>query len=138
MLWKKAGNAPIFFDFFEIGALGVAEETFYKVGVSVDEARAILDDQLANAIELARFVAAHIYASVLEEPALLRNRSFLASLDLERLAFDPAQMRRQAGAHAAAGEPYRWPWNPDVTTRFGTPRRLASAQHREASGGGVA
>ena len=139
--WKKEAREPhrepIFFDFFEIGALGVAEETFYKVGVSVDEARGILDDQLANAIELARFIAAHIYASVLEEPALLRNRSFLASLDLERLAFDPEQMRRQAGAHATAGEPYRWPWNPDVTKRFGTPRRLASAQRREASGGGA-
>jgi len=139
--WKKEAREPhrqpIFFDFSEIGALGVAEKTFYKVGVSVDEARAVLDDQLANAIELARCLAVHIYASVLDNPALMRNGSFVASLDLERLRFDPERMRLDAARHAEAAKPYSWRWNPDGPRRFATPRRRASPQPHEASGGGA-
>ena len=36
-----------------LGPLRTAESTFYRVGVSVEEARCILDEQLANLTELA-------------------------------------------------------------------------------------
>jgi flavin-dependent dehydrogenase len=127
--WKKEAREPhtepIFFDFYEIGGLGVAEKTFYKVGVSVDDAREILDEQLANTTELARFTAVHIYAAVLDDPAVLRNRAFVESLDLERLQFAPEAMRLQYEAHASATEPYPWKWNPDAAARFLTPRKAA-------------
>jgi len=128
--WKKQNREPntepIFFDFYEIGGLGVAEKTFYKVGVSVDQAREVLDQQLANAIELARFTAAHIYAGVLGDPAVIRNRSFVESLDLERLNFNEDAMRLHYAEHAAATEPYPWKWNPDAAMRFMTPRKAAA------------
>jgi hypothetical protein len=130
--WKKANrqphNAPIFYDFYESGGLGVAEKTFYKVGVSVEEARGVLEAQLDNTMMLARYTAAHIYAMVLDEPSLVWNRAFLEGLDLERLAFDPGQMRAGYAPHASATERYPWPqgWNPEAAFRFKTPRREAA------------
>ncbi|HEX6464202.1 MAG TPA: hypothetical protein VFZ98_07115, partial [Vicinamibacterales bacterium] len=127
--WKKANReghtAPIFYDFYESGGLGVAEKTFYKVGVTIDEARAILDVQLDNARRLALYTAAHIYAMVLDAPELVRNRAFLEQLDLERLSFDPERMHSEYALFAASAEPYPWPpnWNPEAAFRFKTPRR---------------
>jgi hypothetical protein len=95
------------------------------VGVSVDEARTILDQQLANTIHLARYTAGHIYALVLDEPSIVWNRAFLESLDLERLSFDPERMLADYSPHAGATERYPWPagWNPEAAFRFNTPRR---------------
>ncbi len=141
--WKKANRepnmAPIFYDFYESGGLGVAEKTFYKVGISVDEARAVLDEQLANAMQLARNTAAHIYAMVLDEPSLVWNRPFLESLVLDRLSFDPEQMRAQYSPHAGATERYPWPagWNPEAAFRFRTPR-LSPSPGIAAAPGAVA
>ncbi len=137
--WKKANRephtAPIFYDFYESGGLGPAEKTFYKVGVSVDEARTILDQQLDNTLSLARYTAAHIYALVLDEPSLVWNRSFLESLDLERFAFDPERMRADYAPHAHRTEHYVWPagYNPEAAFRFQTPRR-APAREFESAG----
>jgi flavin-dependent dehydrogenase len=129
--WKRAAREPhtepIFFDFYDIGGLGVAEKTFYEVGVSVDEARDVLDRQLANAIELARFTAAHIYAAVLGDRAVVHNRAFVEGLDLERLAFDEAAMRADYARHAGSTERYPWKWNPEAAMRFLTPRKATVA-----------
>ena len=138
--WKKANRephtAPIFYDFYESGGLGPAERTFYKVGISVDEARAVLEDQLANARLLARYTAAHIYAMVLDEPALVWNRPFVEQLDLERLSFDPERMRAEYSPHAGSTDRYPWPagWNPEAAFRFNTPR-LAPATAAAAVAG---
>ena len=131
--WKKAAREPhrepIFVDFYETGGLGVAEKTFYKVGVPIEEARRIIDEQLENTLYLARQTAAHIYASVLEEPAVFWNKSFLESLDLERLRFDVDEMRATYAPHAACRDRYEWPtgWNPAALTRLSTPRRAVAA-----------
>ena len=69
--------------------------------------------------------ALHIYAAVLGDPAVLRNRAFVESLDLERLQFAPEAMRLHYEEHAAATEPYPWKWNPDAAARFLTPRKAA-------------
>jgi flavin-dependent dehydrogenase len=136
--WKKAAcephRQPMFVDFYETGGLGVAEKTFYKVGVSVEEARTILDEQLQNVFDVARQTVAHIYASVLDEPAVFYNRSFLESLDLERLAFDVDGMRRHYAPHAGCRERYDWPagWNPEALVRLQTPRTTSAAAAQEA------
>jgi len=141
--WKKINReghtAPIFYDFYESGGLGVAEKTFYKVGVSVDEARVILDQQLDNARRLALYTAAHIYAMVLDAPELVHNRAFLESLDLERLSFDPERMRAEYSLDASATERYPWPsnWNPEAAFRFKTPFKAGSPAD-EASRAAVA
>jgi flavin-dependent dehydrogenase len=141
--WKKANReghtSPIFYDFYESGGLGVAEKTFYKVGVSVDEARTILDAQLDNARRLALYTAAHIYAMVLDAPELVYNRAFLEQLDLERLSFDPVRMRGEYSRFAGSAERYPWPpnWNPEAAFRFKTPLR-AGAPRLAASGAAIA
>ena len=127
--WKKTNRephtSPIFYDFYESGGLGVAEKTFYNVGVSVDEARTILDQQFENTTHLARYTAAHVYALVLDQPALVWNRPFLEQLDLERLSFDPEAMRAAYAPFADSTDRYSWPagWNPEAAFRFNTPRR---------------
>ena len=136
--WKKAAREPhrqpMFVDFYETGGLGVAEKTFYKVGVSIEEARTILDEQLQNALLVARQTAAHIYASVLDEPAVFYNRSFLEGVDLERLAFDVDEMRRTYAPHAGCRDRYEWPagWNPEALRRLHTPRQAAAGAVQEA------
>jgi hypothetical protein len=130
--WKKTNRephtVPIFYDFYESGGLGVAEKTFYKVGVSLDQAREILDQQLDNTMYLARYSAAHIYAMVLDRPFAVWNKSFLDDLDLERLTFDPEKMQEEYAPHASCTERYPWPagWNPEAAFRFKTARRTAA------------
>jgi hypothetical protein len=137
--WKKAHRepqtSPVFFEFYDIHGLAVAEQTFYKVGVSVDEARAVLDGQLENTMTLAKYVAAHIYAMVLDQPGLVWNKTFVEQLDTERLAFDPTRMRAEYAAHADQTGRYTWPdgWNPEVAFRFHTPLRQPSAQLQGAA-----
>lgn len=123
--WKKAmrprPERPVFFDFTDIGYLRNAEKAFYKVGVSVDQAREELDAQLANVIEFARFEVAHIHASVVGEERALRNRRFIESLDLERLEFDPDAMRARYAMYADCTDEYPWSCDPSVLDRFRAP-----------------
>jgi hypothetical protein len=110
--WKKTAHAPlhepVFHDFTNVEALRKAEQTFYHVGVSVGEARHILDAQLDNLKELARFIVAHCTAVVLADERVLSNRSFIESIDLQKICFDPDAMEAAYAPHAAAQEPYLW------------------------------
>jgi hypothetical protein len=120
--WKKrVRSAPreiIHNDFMEVPALRNAEKTFYRVGVSVEEARRVLDEQLANLKEMARFVAAHVGAAVVGDPRALINRAFVEGFDLEHLSFDPAEMRGRYAACEDAPEIYPWSFDPAVLRCF--------------------
>ncbi len=122
--WKKKHAArtrqPIFNDFMEIGALRVAESTFYRVGVTVDEARDVLDAQLANLMELARFIVAHVHSVVLGDETVVTNRSFVESIDLDNFGFDESAMRERYSAHAGNVDRYVWAFDPSVLDRFRT------------------
>jgi flavin-dependent dehydrogenase len=124
--WKKEHctrtRRPIFNDFTEIGALRVAESTFYRVGVTVDEAREVLDEQLASLLGLARFVVAHVYSVVLGDSAVLTNRSFVESIDLDNFCFDETGIRERYAVHAENNEQYVWAFDPSVLARFRTSR----------------
>ncbi len=130
--WKKEHKephtTPMFVDFYETGGLGVAEKTFYEIGLSTDDAREVLDKQLQNTFALARQSVAHIYASVLGDTSVFWNKSLIESFDLERLKFDPEHMRRHAAEHASCRERYEWPmgWKPDALIRLMTPRKARS------------
>src|SRR5262249_7400207 len=95
--WKKvrslAPGEPGFFAFTEIGPLREAERTFYKVGVGAAAARQIIDDQLANVLQLARLIAAHGASRVLGDPGILWNRAYVEDLDVAALQFDVDEMR---------------------------------------------
>jgi 2-polyprenyl-6-methoxyphenol hydroxylase-like FAD-dependent oxidoreductase len=120
--WKKTARGRpskiIYSDFTEMAALFRAEKTFYHVGVSVEEARIILDQQLGNLKEMARFIVVHISAAVLGDECALINRSFVAGFDLNRLRFDPSEIRARYAACKSSSEIYNWSFDPDVLRRF--------------------
>lgn len=129
-LWKKENVVipapePVFFDFMEVGALAASELTFYKVGVSNDEARQVLDEQLENLRELARWTAAHITAAVLDDPRAVTNAAFIRGIDINNLQFDPDSMaERLEAACRETSETYTWRFDVPCMKRFRT-RRIA-------------
>ncbi len=137
--WKKAHrraeHRADLLRFFRNPFADVAEETFYKMGVSIEEARMVLEEQLVNLTTLARYIAAHLYAMVLDEPTAVTNKSFVTSIELDRLSFNPAQMAADYAAHAGCSERYMWPrgWNPEAAFRFKTPARQVTAPTEQAA-----
>jgi len=125
--WKKEhmrrpAERPLYFDFYEIWALKSAETCFYKVGVTPEEARRILDEQLAHLEELARWVYAYVAATVLGDERALTDPGFVGAIDPEKLVFDPQQMAERLAACPASGETSmdRWAWSfePPSLQRF--------------------
>ena len=135
--WKKENVAleapePVFFDFMEVGALAAAELTFYKVGVGLDEARRVLDDQLENLRDLARWIMAQVSAAVLDDPRAATNDAYIRGLDLGDLRFDPAAMARSLKAACGeTSEPYTWRFEVPCMKRFRL-RRLEPEEQRAA------
>jgi hypothetical protein len=127
--WKQQTceppREPVFADFFEHGALAVAEQSFYRVGVTVDEGREVLDAQYANLRALARFIAAHVYSVVLDDERLVHDRQFVEAIDVERLTFDLDAIHRARPGAVATDDPYVWPWNPRAMRRLVAASRSA-------------
>lgn len=138
--WKKENVVleapePVFFDFLEVGALAAAELTFYKVGVDIDEARQVLDEQLENLRDLARWTAAHIAAAVLDDPRAATNAAFIRGIDINDLQFDPdAMAERLEAACRETSETYAWRFEVPCMARFRT-ERLQPAEVAVAAGG---
>ncbi len=123
--WKKEHRCPpaepIFFELTALAPLARAAETFYSIGVTVDEAKKVLGEQVAGLDELARFIISHIAAVVLDEPAILTHRSFIESLrpsevDLESLRELWQRQVPEAGSH-------NWSFDPVLMDVFRTPAR---------------
>ena len=114
--WKRddasADSEPRFFDFSSIESLRRAESTFYEVGEGVDQAIRILEQQLENLQELARFFVAHMCARVAGNSNLVTSRSHVESIDLGELEFDAAQLSTKWKALPVSGEDYEWQLDP--------------------------
>jgi flavin-dependent dehydrogenase len=138
--WKKenvvlAAPEPVYFDFMEVGALAAAELTFYKVGVNIDEARQVLDEQLENLRDLARWTAARVAAAVLDDPRAATNAAFIRGIDIENLQFDPADMAaRLEAACRETNEEYTWRFEVPCLARFRAERLPAMEEPMEAVG----
>jgi 2-polyprenyl-6-methoxyphenol hydroxylase-like FAD-dependent oxidoreductase len=132
--WKKENVVleapePVFFDFMEVGALAQAELTFYKVGVDRDEARQVLDDQLENLRDLARWTAAHVAAAVLDDDRAATNAAFIRGIDIENLQFDPEDMaKRLEAACRESEEAYAWRFEVPCMKRFRTERLVVEME----------
>jgi flavin-dependent dehydrogenase len=130
--WKKQGvepvaaGAPRHFDFYEFAHLRAAAECFYQVGLSAEEARPVLGEQLLNLEDLARFVVAHVSAAVTGDPRAL-SQEFVAAIDLRRLAFDPAAMAAAVAAIGVGAAPHAWRLQPAAMARFHQRRRAQPA-----------
>src|ERR1700674_3624760 len=152
--WKKAWLEPVaagpprHFDFYEFAHLRAAAECFYQVGLSAEEARPVLAEQLENLEDLARFIVAHVSAAVTGDARAL-SREFVEGIDLRRLVFDPAAMAARvagiggtpgalgtAGTPGTAGDsaPYDWRLKPAAMERFRQARRAAPRVRDDAGG----
>ncbi len=136
--WKKVAREPrrepLFHDFADIGALRTAESAFYRVGVSVAEARDILDEQLDNLKALGRYIVAYVSSVVLADERVLRNRAFIEGIDLRNLDFNPHAMSRHYAQCDRSTEPYTWSFNPNVLNAF-CPEICPAAMQAAAAAG---
>lgn len=139
--WKKANTVPTrkprFYDLMEIEPLRRTEKTFYHVGVSVEEARAVLDEQLVNLKEFARFILAHICAVTLDDESLLTNRAFIESIDLNSFCFDLETLRTRTEACADEKEIYEWTFNPRFLDCFKAEQRDNESFNTNSAKGGA-
>ncbi len=137
--WKKTHRVPpeepVYFDFTELEPLAKAAETFYDVGVEAGEAKKILARQVASLKEFARFIGAHVASVVLDDERVLTHRRFVEELDINKLIFDPAEMRRRWAACAEDTELYPWSFETSVMKRFRAPESQPSARQPTASVG---
>jgi hypothetical protein len=130
-----AAPEPVFFDFTEVGALAASELTFYKVGIGLDEARAVLDDQLENLRDLARWTAAHVAAAVLDDPRAMTNAAFIHGIDIDDLQFAPEAMaERLEAACRESSEVYVWRFEVPSMARFRSERLAPAEMPMEATG----
>jgi flavin-dependent dehydrogenase len=124
--WRKAEllppDGPRFFDFTSLGALREAERTFYRVGVGPVEARRVLEGQLGNLQELARYFVAYVSSVVVDDPQVLNNRAYVEGIDLDDLSFDPAAMRARYDLCSACDDPQTWSFDATVLERLRTDR----------------
>jgi len=123
--WKKEHGVlpsePIFFDFMSIHPLARAEKTFYRVGVSVEEAREVLEEQVQNLDELARFLVAHVASAVVGDRRVLTNKPFVEAIDPLQMQFDAEAIRARWAACADSSETYGWTFDPHVCDDFRSP-----------------
>jgi hypothetical protein len=96
--WRKSCRdrpaVPTFHDFTAAPELRTAESAFYETGISLDEARDVLAAQATNLEALARNLVMQVVADVVGDERLARDATLAATIDLDALQFDPAQMYR--------------------------------------------
>ncbi|MBZ0112788.1 MAG: hypothetical protein K8J08_10015, partial [Thermoanaerobaculia bacterium] len=132
--WKKATNrlgGPVAdFELSHFAPLARAEKTFYRVGVSADEARRELDLQLASLDELARFIAARITSVFLGRPAAKDDAGFVAALDPATCTLDADSLSR-LWEETHNGEPQVWTFDSGLLDCFDrTPQTAAVPANR--------
>lgn len=119
-------EGPRFFDFMELGTLRAAEKTFYEVGVDAGEAKRILSHMVDQLEEMARFVAVHVAAVVLDEPTAYENRAFVESFDLETTKLDREDFARRWQECRDVEGTWEWSFDIRVLDRFRARRRATS------------
>jgi flavin-dependent dehydrogenase len=130
--WKKANGRlgsekRTLVDFYQMRPLRESETLFYEVGLTQEEAEMVLEKHVDRLKEFARWIIAHVHAVVLDDPAVLRNASFVRSLKLRETVFDPEKMRAAYAPHAGCSEIHAWTLDPFALEPF-LSRRLAAVE----------
>jgi flavin-dependent dehydrogenase len=119
--WKnevKPPADPVHIEFYDLLPLRDSEKLFYEIGMTAEEAERQIDMHVDRMREFARYIYAHVCASVLRDKKALLNASFIRSLKLRRTVFDIEAIRRAYEPHAACGEIYDWKLNPFALETF--------------------
>jgi hypothetical protein len=129
--WKKENVEPLgeprFFEFRDVETLDQAEKTFYEMGLETKEALRVLDGQLDNMRELARFYVAHVSSVVAGDSSLITSKDHVESIDLSDIQFDADEIKARWSALPASAESYFWTIDPEVFSRKFAGRSLVSA-----------
>jgi flavin-dependent dehydrogenase len=130
--WKKLRydnpTEPQFFDFMELGALRSTERLFYEVGLTATEAATLLAQESVKLTEFARYIVAHICASVSGRQSLLQDRHFIAGLDLDHLVFDVELICQRAECSKDTSPPYSWGFDAQRLLRLQGTRKQEATQ----------
>lgn len=114
--WKKAqpapSRSPLLFDLFDISPLRASEKLFYEIGLSPEETIGLIDCHLDRLEEMARYIFAHVHASVLGKKDALLNGALIDSFVPRNQGFDPMQMQAAYTAKRKSTSVYRWKLNP--------------------------
>jgi 2-polyprenyl-6-methoxyphenol hydroxylase-like FAD-dependent oxidoreductase len=109
---KRVYTEPQLFEFYDMQPLFEAETLFYEAGLSPAQAVVVVDRHLERLKEFARYIIAHIYASVLGNREALTNGPFVSNLSLRETVFDPAAMKAAYAPYAGSRDIHRWNLNP--------------------------
>jgi flavin-dependent dehydrogenase len=121
--WRKKQPPQAFtkanlIELYDMEPLRDAEKLFYEVGLSPQELLEVVDRFVERLKEFARYILAHIHASVIGSREVLTNAPFIAGLSLQKTVFDPAAMRAAYDPYAGSAAKYSWDLNPFVLERF--------------------
>lgn len=111
-LWKKehlplACPEPTYLEFYESSPLKAAETCFYKVGIGSQAAREVLDGQVENLEEFARWIVAHLTSVVLDDPRIAVSKGFHEGIDfVAGFPFDPEALAARWAAVEDKDERY--------------------------------
>lgn len=119
--WKKGQDLPnhkVLFDFFEFTPLKYTETAFYEVGLDQAGAEEVLERQLENLKEFARYLYAGVASRILGDNRVVYNRAFVESIKLREFSFDPEAIRAQYETHKNCEEVYSWRLDAEGMKKF--------------------
>jgi len=113
---------PLHIEYYSIQPLKESETLFYQIGLTTEEAEDQIEIHVERMREFARYIYAHVYASVLGDKKLLLNSAFVRSLKLREVKFDPEAMAAHYAEYAGCEDVYDWKLNPFALEPFITAR----------------
>ncbi len=122
-MWKynngiKPLAEPLHIEYYSLLPLKESETLFYEIGLTVEEAEDQIEKHVDRMREFARYIYAHVYAVILGDKKVLLNDSFVRSLKLREVRFDPEAMRADYAQHAGCEAVYPWKLNPFALEPF--------------------
>jgi 2-polyprenyl-6-methoxyphenol hydroxylase-like FAD-dependent oxidoreductase len=132
--WKQQQGTPppaqpIYFDLMSFPSLRNAETCFYRIGVDVDEARQVLQEQLVHLEEMARFIVAHVVSVVEDDDRVLRSARFVDGIDLDA-GHQLEDLCRRWRCTSSSPEERQWQIDPAVMDCFRVPQSTDMAENQ--------
>ena len=96
------------------------------LGLTWDEAKKVLDQQLESLQEFGRFIIAYIYSAVLGDSKVLHSRSLIEQINFQELSFDEDRMRHEWESQKGCQQESCWSFDTSVLEPFRATRPTTS------------